>query len=73
MSEIEISQSSQKAGGRAVKVLSLTGQLDANTFLKLQKVLETIGPYRAGEDRILEAGLREAAKLVKPPEPARVF
>jgi len=51
MSQIEITQASQDASGLPVTVLSLAGQLDANTFLKLQQELEAIGDE--GEPRVV--------------------
>ena len=51
MSDLDIVRAEKDAGGRAVQVLNLTGQLDAHTFSSLQKELEGVGA--AGEPRVV--------------------
>ena len=43
MADFKVDQSTQSASGKNVKVLSLKGQLDADTFSRLEKELETAG------------------------------
>ena len=43
MAEFKVDQTTRDASGKSVRILSLKGQLDADTFSKLEKELETVG------------------------------